>query len=187
MTDFTDQLATDAAGVFVNASEFGSSVTHYPAGSASGSSIVAVKVDFADPGDPTPELRAARFHVLISDVADPKQGDRFLDADSDRWFVVRADHDSAVARMECREATVCAYTTAEGTSVGNIDVVYRFFVGALDNRESSLVILSPSDVSDPNEGDFLVISGESVRWYVNDVRERGDLLELRCIRTKERS
>lgn len=187
MSNFTDQLATDATNVFCNADEFGESVTYYAAGSATGSSYTAVKVDYDDPGDPTPELKAARYHFRAVDVTSPKQGDRVVDSSNARWFVIRADADTAMARLDTRESTVAAYTTAEGTSVGNIDTVYRFFVGALDNRENALIIVSPDDVASPNEGDYLVISGESVRWYVNDVRERSDLFELRVIRTKDRS
>lgn len=186
MTNFTDQLALDATNVFADANAFGESVTYIASGASSGTAYTAVKVDYADPGDPTPELKAARFHFRAADVTSPKQGDRCVDAAANRWFVIRADEDVAMVRLDTRAATVAAYTTAEGTSVGNIDVVFRFFVGALDNRENALIVLSPDDVSNPNEGDFLVISGESVRWYVNDVRERSDLFELRVIRTKDR-
>lgn len=187
MTNFTDQLATDATNVFCNANEFGESVTYIASGASSGTAYTAIRVDYADPGDPTPELKAARFHFRAADVTAPKQGDRVTDGDAVTWFAVRADYDTAMVTLDTREATVAAYTTAEGTAVGNIDTIFRFFVGALDNRENALIIVSADDVSAPNEGDYLVISGETSRWYVNDVRERSDLFELRVIRTKDRS
>ena len=78
------------------------------------------------------------------------------------------------------------YTTAEGTE-STVSLFFKFFVGALDNRENAVVEVKADEVANPNEGDFFVRSGETARWYVNDVRERANYFQLRVIRTKERS
>lgn len=78
------------------------------------------------------------------------------------------------------------YVTAEGAS-SSPTLFFKFYVGALDNRESAVVEVKADEVANPNEGDYFTRSGESVRWYVNDVRERANYFQLRCIRTKERS
>lgn len=77
------------------------------------------------------------------------------------------------------------YTTAEGTA-STVTLFFKFFVGALDNRENAVVEVKADEVANPNEGDFFVRSGETARWYVNDVRERANYFQLRVIRTKDR-
>lgn len=82
--------------------------------------------------------------------------------------------------------TAATYTTAEGVS-SSVQVIFTFFVGALDNREQALIKVRSSDVSSPQSGDYVVLDGETTQWVVNDVRDQPSIFELRCIATKVRS
>lgn len=80
------------------------------------------------------------------------------------------------------------YTTAEGVATAGIQLVtFRFFIGALDETERADVEISKAVVSNPNEGDFFVITGESFRWYIVDIRERPGYFQCSARRKKERS
>lgn len=83
MSDFTDQLATDATNVFCNASEFGESVTYTARGAGSGSSVTAVPVDLPDTDDST----RRRWWVRNADVSTPARGDQITDGSGAVWTV----------------------------------------------------------------------------------------------------
>lgn len=82
--------------------------------------------------------------------------------------------------------TAATYTPAEGSAF-SVNVIFTYFVGALDVREQALIKVRASDVSAPNRGDYIVLDGDSTQWVVNDVREQPSIFELRCVATLERS
>lgn len=173
-------------GHFVLNSRAVSEVTHTAKGGGADTTVNAIVADLGDSGDPTPELRAAKFTICTAEV-NPDQGDLVTDGDSTVWMLTSVDRNEAFAECAARETTLGDYTTAEGTTTEDIYSIFRYFVGNLDDLENALLIVSNADISNPNEGDYYVIDGDSARWYVLDVRERDDLFELRVARTKDRT
>lgn len=79
-------------------------------------------------------------------------------------------------------------THVDDQSTETVTVIFNEFVGAIDDRRRAIFTLAGGDVATTiQRGDYFVLSGETTRWTVTDVRDdKSGGLEIRCDGTLER-
>lgn len=74
------------------------------------------------------------------------------------------------------------YTYAASQVTQTVVVIFNEFVGAVDDRSRAIFTVSAADFAPPpDRGDYFVLTGETSRWTVIDVRnDQAGGIELRC-------
>lgn len=74
------------------------------------------------------------------------------------------------------------YTYAASQATQPVLVIFNEFVGAIDDRRRAIFTVAAADFSPPpDRGDYFVLTGETDRWTVTDVRDdKAGGIELRC-------
>ncbi len=77
------------------------------------------------------------------------------------------------------------YYATDPTSATAVTAVFNEQVGAIDGFRRAVFTVdadsAPFSTTEPKRGDFFILSGDTDRWYVVDVRnDQAGAIELRC-------